>query len=84
MGTVEARRVSDKRHLWTRQIYVVRFDPDLEQDVQDVYIVKLEFGDEVLTVWTERDFKYELNLDTLVVTPEKGNLVIDRDTRSNG
>jgi len=83
-GIIEARRASDESLLWTRQIYVVRYNPEQKKNIQDVFIIKLEFHDDVLSIWTERNFKYELNLDTLVVTAEKGDLVIDQSTRSNG
>ncbi|MEK9685667.1 MAG: hypothetical protein VW226_14075, partial [Rhodospirillaceae bacterium] len=38
MGFIEARELKSGGLIWSRQIYTVKYDPDLEDDVQDVFI----------------------------------------------
>ena len=61
--------------LWIRQIYVVKYDPDLEGDVQDVYIKKIKVKGNSLIITNERKSEYQLNLKTLHVKVLKGSLV---------
>jgi hypothetical protein len=69
-GLVEAYRGSGSQPVWTKQIYVTRYDMDLERDVQDVFIASLKVTDQGLVVSTE-DGNYILNLTTLEVKPIK-------------
>ena len=62
---------------WWKQIYVIRYDTVLETDVRDVYITSLKIKDGNLIVENERGYIYSLVLNTLEVTPLKGNTVID-------
>ncbi len=75
MGCVEAWDVAHQEMLWRRQIYVVRFLPDLERDVQDIYIRSIELRDGHLIVKNERGSEYQLSLDSLAVKVVKGALV---------
>lgn len=75
MGFVEAWNVKNKQLIWRRQIYVVKYDADLERDVQDVFITSIQRTDKGLTVKNERGSEYELDLDTLTVKVVKGSLV---------
>lgn len=72
LGCVDARDVKTGQTIWFRQIYVVRFDPDLERDVQDVHISSLKVKDNVLLVSSERGGEYQLDLKTLEVKTVKG------------
>ena len=41
MGFIEARDLKSGKIIWSRQIYTVKYDPDLEGDVQDVFIIRI-------------------------------------------
>ncbi len=75
MGFVEAWNVKNKKLIWRRQIYVVKYDTDLETDVQDVFITSMQRTDKGLTVKNERGSEYELDLETLAVKVVKGSLM---------
>lgn len=77
-GFVEARDSVSKRPAWIRQIYVIRRNPNLESDVQDVFIsgIKLDTDQNVLEVTNEHGGVFELNLETLAVKVVKGQAVI--------
>ena len=75
MGCIEAWDTSSKQLVWRRQIYAVRYDVELERDVQDVFIEAIELQKSKLLVKNERGSAYELDLDSLQVTPVKGPLV---------
>jgi hypothetical protein len=75
MGCIEARKVGSGELLWRRQIYVVKYDPDLEGDVQDVYIKNFKVKGNSLMITNERKSEYQLNLNTLQVKVLKGSLV---------
>ncbi|MHC4157804.1 MAG: hypothetical protein ACYSSO_01870 [Planctomycetota bacterium] len=78
MGCVEARDIEKNSPLWWRQIYVVKYDPNLEQDVQDVFIKSLKIKDNNLLIVNEAGGRYLLDLDSLEVTPSKNSpIVID-------
>ena len=75
MGCIEARNVGSGELLWRRQVYVVKYDPDLEGDVQDVYIKNIKVKGDSLMITNERKSEYQLNLNTLQVKVLKGSLV---------
>jgi len=75
MGCIEARKVGSGKLLWRRQVYVVKYDPDLEGDVQDVYIKSFKVKGNSLIITNERKSEYQLNLKTLHVKVLKGSLV---------
>ena len=75
MGCIEARKVGSGELLWIRQVYVVKYDPDLEGDVQDVYIKKIKVKGNSLIITNERKSEYQLNLKTLHIKVLKGSLV---------
>lgn len=90
-GIIEAWDKKSNTLLWWKQIYVVKYNPELEKDVQDVYIKKISFVEKnqskkdlkassmskgFLIIETERDEKYQLNLKTLQVVPLDGARVV--------
>lgn len=75
MGCVEAWDTKHNKLIWRRQIYVIKLQPDLERDVQDVYITSLKLEGKSLLVKNERSSEYKLDLETLQVTVVKGMLV---------
>ncbi len=64
MGSVVARDEKTDQIVWTTKVYSVVYDPDLESDVQDVFITKLEIAGGKLLVTNEEDRKYQVDLET--------------------
>ena len=75
MGCIEARDGRTGELLWIRQVYVVKYDLELEGDVQDVYIKNIKIKGNSLIITNERKSEYKLNLKTLQVKVLKGSLV---------
>lgn len=82
-GVVEAYDVSRKGTLWYKQIYVIRRDPELEGDVQDVFITELKQltptdSHQRLEVRNEAGGRFILDLQSLDVKPLEGSAVIGK------
>jgi hypothetical protein len=75
MGLIEARDLKSEKLIWSRQIYAVKYDPDLEGDVQDVFIKSITVEGNNLIITNERNSKYQLDLHSLEVIILKGSLV---------
>jgi hypothetical protein len=73
-GFVEAWDTSKKSQVWLRQIYVIRRNLDLEEDLQDVFItgIKLINEHKALEITNETGNVFELNLETLDVKAIQG------------
>lgn len=78
MGLVVATDIKSGAVIWRRQVYSVKIDPSLEEDIQWCFItsIKVEHGN--LVVNNERGYIYRINLRTLQVYSIKGSLVIRR------
>jgi hypothetical protein len=72
-GFVEARHPQTKKLLWRIQIYDIKYDPSLEQDVQDIFIktMSLDKKNNSLMISDERSRNYVLDLTTKKVTREE-------------
>lgn len=79
-GIAEAYDHARGGQVWLRQIYVIRRNPQLEQDVQDVFITRLEHRPErnVLEITNEAGGRFELDLETLVIKTVAGEAVIGK------
>ena len=77
MGYVEAWDIKEKKVIWRRQIYVVKYKKGLELDVQLVFISKLKIEGNTLLIENEQKYKYQLDLKTLVVKVLKGSVLIE-------
>ena len=75
MGFIEARAPKSGELIWSRQIYAVKYDPDLEGDVQDVFIKSITVQGNHLIITNERNSKYQLDLNSLEVKVIKGSWV---------
>jgi hypothetical protein len=64
---IEARDVQTNKKLWDLTIFTNRIDPTLEEDVQWVFIKALSIRDGTLTVTSERDKIYRIDLKTKAV-----------------
>ncbi len=71
-GFVEARGPK----VWSRQIYVIVYEPGLEKDVQDVFIKEMKAVDGSLLIVNERGDEYKLDLRSLNVQVLKGDIVL--------
>jgi hypothetical protein len=76
-GQVVAKDVKAGKELWRKQIYSIKRDPNLEGDIQDVWISKLEKRGAKLFVQNEWGGEFELNLATREVVKIKGDEIID-------
>jgi hypothetical protein len=78
IGCVVASSGKSGKTLWFRQVYVVRYEADLETDIQDCFIngLKLEKGKLVIT--NEAGSHFELDLETLAVKVVQGLPVVNR------
>jgi tricorn protease-like protein len=63
-GLVEARKADTGEKLWDAVIYTVKINPDLEEDVQWVFITKLEIAGDKLLVTNDKGEQYKLDLKT--------------------
>lgn len=64
IGVVEAWDKATGKMSWEKKVYTVEIKPDLEEDVQHVYIKELEIDAGKLIVTTERDDRYAIDLKT--------------------
>jgi hypothetical protein len=64
LGTVRAVDLKTGKTLWNQTIYQVTIDPKLEEDVQWVYIRKLQRQGQLIIITTERNQRYQLNPKT--------------------
>lgn len=68
MAFVVAKGIGLGKELWRVRIYEVRVNPELERDVQDVFITSLSEKDGALLITNERGEKFTLDLQTRKVT----------------
>ena len=65
---IEAWDVQSNKKLWDLTVFTNRIDPQLEEDVQWVFINELSLHDGILIVISERGNTYEIDLKTKAVT----------------
>lgn len=63
-GYVEATDEKTGTRLWLAHVYEIKYDPDLEGDVQDVFITTLRVADGKLTIENEAGDKFAIDLRT--------------------
>ena len=69
-GHIVATDLDSNKELWVLQVYTTEYDPEMEEDVQDVFIkslAKVWFRNR-LKVVNERGEKYIVDLETRQVT----------------
>src|SRR5262245_35430750 len=67
-GYIEARNVGTNRKLWELTVFTNAIDPNLEEDVQWVFIKALNIQDGRLVATSERGEKYQVDLKTKEIT----------------
>jgi hypothetical protein len=65
---VRASDASTGKQLWEKEIFHITLKPDLEEDVQWVFIRRLSIQQRNLLIAAENGHSYALNLDTQEVT----------------
>lgn len=63
MGYVVARDVTTDTVIWKKQVYSIRYNKDLEEDVQNIFIDSLYIKDHNLIIRTERKKVYVLKME---------------------
>ncbi len=63
-GKVEARDAKTDKKLWEVVVYTVKIDPELEEDVQWVFITRLAVKENALLVTNEKGEAYKVDLTT--------------------
>lgn len=61
-GYIEANSLKTGKLLWALRIYEVKYDPNLESDVQDVFITSLKIVDGNLEILNEAGDKFVVDL----------------------
>jgi hypothetical protein len=68
-GYIAAIEESSNNELWLLKVYDVSYDPEMEDDVQEIFISELKLGEgDLLHVINERGGHYLVNLNTRAVT----------------
>jgi hypothetical protein len=67
-GYIQAWDVQTNKKLWELTVFTNRIDPRLEEDVQWVFINKLNVHDGTLLVASERGNTYQIDLKTKAIT----------------
>ena len=67
-GYIEAWNVGTNKKLWELTIFTNRIDPNLEEDVQWVFIKALNIQDGRLMVTSERGTIYQVDVNTKAIT----------------
>ena len=76
IGCVRADDIKSNSILWWKQIYIIKYLPSLERDVQAVFINNLEIKDGNLIISNESGCLYRLDLKLLNVEVLKGKEII--------
>ncbi len=69
-GYLLATNMESGEDLWTLKVYEVPTDPDLEQDVQEIYFQSMKLEPETNSLLIEREFggKFRVDLENRKVT----------------
>ncbi len=76
LGCVAAYHKKTGRLFWYRPVYVVAYDCALEEDIQNVWITRLEVKGDRIVVTNECGYEYLLDMKTLDVKPATGPTVV--------
>jgi hypothetical protein len=66
IGTVLVREKNSKKEKIVT-VYTIDYDPNLEKDIQDVFIKSIKIYNQSLLIQNERGVLYEMNLETYEV-----------------
>ena len=68
MGFIVAKDEKTGKILWNKQVYVVKYIQNLEDDVQDVFIKSVKLDKNTLIIKNEKNYTYFLDINSLKVT----------------
>ena len=68
VGGIVAKSIKTDSTLWTKQIYEIKYDKDMEEDVQWVFIDSMVYDCKYLYIHNEKNAVYRLDLTNLHVT----------------
>jgi hypothetical protein len=66
IGTITIKNMKTKQSK-VIQIYVIQYDPDLEKDIQDVFIKSIKLEKEHLIITNEAKNEFSMDTKTLLV-----------------
>jgi hypothetical protein len=69
-GYIEAWDIHTNKRLWELKIYTIKYDKKLEEDVQDIFINRIEIKNNKLLIWNEVNDKFIVDIDTKVIKPK--------------
>ncbi len=67
-GYIEAFNAKTNKKLWRLKVYEIKYGPQLEKDVQDVFITSMTIEKNHLVVENERNEEYEVDVKSRRVT----------------
>jgi len=70
-GFIEAWDIKTNNKLWDLQVYETKYTPELEQDVQDIFITVMKIDHGKLIVTNERNDVYAINIETRKIEKRK-------------
>ena len=63
-GYVEAREKEGGKLIWRLRVYRTEYNPQLERDVQDIFMVSIRLENEAIVVVDEKGRVFKVNLNT--------------------
>ncbi len=69
-GYIEAYDSRTNDLLWKLKVYTIKYNKNLENDVQDIFINRIEISNDELIIWNEVNDKFIVNLKTRKITPK--------------
>ena len=67
-GYIEAFDAKTNKKLWRIKVYETKYDPQLEKDIQGVFITSLAIKKNMLVVVNELDERYEVDIKSRKIT----------------
>ncbi len=64
MGIVQAFHVNTDKLIWSKKVYTVKINPNVEEDTQEIYIKEMKIENDKLVIINENQKKYILNPNT--------------------
>lgn len=76
MGIIQAFNKNTNTLLWSKKIYKVKIDPNIEEDTQWVFIKEMKIEDNKLLIVNEQNKIYEVDPNTGKVLNDSNSIVI--------
>ncbi len=78
-GFIEAFDIKNKKRLWLLRVYKIKYDENLEKDVQDVFITEMKIKNNKLVVRNEKNDTFIIDLKTKKVKPDNKTYSLKKD-----